>query len=177
MTTDADAIFILGNRDPDAPPSCLISWCGQDWVADVKHVRSTALDLMTCAAYADMLLHLTLQLGIDPSTAGGFAGSLIYTQTGRQSFGSAHTISLLPVGSTRQRMSAVRITRGRLSGLVTAAEAREMSLVWLSAAEAAESDQVVAEALRAVGRLDEDRVEQVFTYMRELRSSGEADHD
>jgi hypothetical protein len=44
-----------------------------------------------------------------------------------------------------------------------------MALAWLEVAEATESDQLVAEALRAAGAVDEAAMGKVFGYLRELR--------
>ncbi|MFI6819243.1 hypothetical protein ACIBG7_43130 [Nonomuraea sp. NPDC050328] len=171
MTTPADVITIVSVRDADRPAGCLISWHGRDWIAPVAAVRDTALDLITCAAYADMLIHVTLKLGLDPDTASRFTGDLLVSQSGRCSWGHDETLTLLPVGSTKDKRGLVWIWHGReLQGVVTTQEARQMGLDWLSAAEATESDQLVAEALRTAGGLDEPRIEGLFAYLHELRS-------
>ncbi|MEV4020190.1 hypothetical protein AB0J35_57910 [Nonomuraea angiospora] len=170
----ADIITIVPGRDPDDPTSCLLSWRGQDWTAAVEHVRATAVDLFTVATWADVMMHVTTKLCLDPHTAGQFTGDLIVSQTGRKAWGSEHTVSLLPVGSSKDRQGLVLIRRGRLKGVVDTAEARQMGLAWLTASEAAESDQLVTEALRAAGGLTPERIDGLFAYLRELRSK--ADH-
>lgn len=163
-------ITIVSGRDPDRPTDCLISWDGHDWTATAQLVRATAADLFTVAAYADMIIHLVVETRLDPDTASALAGDLIVSQTGRHAFGSEHTISLLPAGSTKKRKGMVHIRRGRLDGVVDTAAARHMGAQWLTVAEAAESDQLVAEALRTAGGIDEARIDGLFAYLRELRS-------
>lgn len=168
---DQTVITIVPGRDPDAPTDCLISWQGQDWTAPVDVVRATVVDLFTVATWADVMMHVTMKLGLDPHTASEFTGDLIVSQTGRRDWGYAETLSLLPVGSTKDKQGLVLIRRRHLDGIVTTETARQMGLQWLTAAEAAESDQLVTEALRTAGGLSEERIEGLFAYLRELRSS------
>ncbi len=164
-------ITIVPGRDPDKPGDCLISWQGRDWIAPLSDVRATAVDLFTVAAYADLMILMAVRLRLDPGTVSAMASDLI-SQTGRTSFGTEQTLSLLPVGSTKKRQGLVLIRRRRLEGIVDTAVARQMGLAWLTAAEAAESDQLVTEALRTAGGLPEERINGLFAYLRELRSKG-----
>jgi hypothetical protein len=174
---DAGAVIrIVPGRDPDAPTDCLLSWQGQDWIAPVSAVRATAVDLFTVASWADVMMHVTVRLGLDPNTASQFTGELIVSQTGRRAWGTEHTLSLLPVGSRKDRRGLVLIRRGHLQGLVNTDEARQMGLAWLETAEAAESDQLVTEALRTAGGLSADAIDGLFAYLRELRSRAGAEH-
>ncbi len=166
-------ITIVPVRDPDQPGSCLLSWQGRDWIAPLPDVRATAVDLFTVAAYADLMILMAVRLRLDPGTVSAMASDLI-SQTGRTSFGTEQTISLLPVGSSKKRQGLVLIRRQRLEGVVDTATARQMGLTWLAAAEAAESDQLVTEALRTAGGIPEERIEGLFAYLRELRSKGAA---
>jgi len=165
-----EVISIVPGRDPDRPTDCLISWRGQDWTAGVEDVRATAVDLFTVAAYADMMMHMVIKVGIEAAAMSRLAGDLLASQTGRICFGKRSTIDLLPVGSTKNRQGLVLIRRGGLEGIVETATAREMGLAWLEAAEEAESNQLVTEALRTVGELSEEKIEGLFSYLRELRS-------
>ena len=61
------------------------------------------------------------------------------------------------------------LARGDTQGMVTADEAREMAGVWLAAAEATESDQLVAEAYRATHRGNDAGLNTLFGYLRKLR--------
>ncbi|PZG20628.1 hypothetical protein [Nonomuraea aridisoli] len=173
----ADVIEIVGGLDPDAPTDCLISWRGQDWTATVDVVRATAVDLFTVASWADVMVHVTVKLGLDPNTASRFTGELIVSQTGRRAWGYDETLSLLPVGSTKDKRGLVLIRRGHLKGVLSTDEARQMGLAWLVAAEAAESDQLVAEALRTAGGMPPDRIDGLFAYLRELRADHGGDHE
>jgi hypothetical protein len=168
----AEVITIMPGRDPDTSTSCLISWKGQDWIADVDVVRATAVDLFTVATWADVMMHVTAKLGLDPHTASQFTGEMIVSQTGRRGFGYPETLVLLPVGSSKDKQGLVLLRRGHLKAVLTTEAARQMGLAWLVAAETAESDQLVTEALRTAGGLSEDRIEGLFAYLRELRSEG-----
>lgn len=167
---DDTVITIVAGRDPDSSPTCRISWQGQDWIADLDLVRATAVDLFTVASWADVMMHVTVKLGLDPHTASEFTGDLIVSQTGRRAWGYDETLALLPVGSTKGKRGLVLIRRGRLHGVVTTNEARQMGLAWLLTAEAAESDQLLVEALRTAGGMSPERIEALFAYLRELRA-------
>jgi hypothetical protein len=169
---DAGAVIrIVPGRDPDRPAECLISWEGHDWTAGVERVRATAVDLFTAAAWADLMMLLVVKLRLDPGVVSAMAGDVL-ARSGRIELGSQATIMLTPAGSSATRTPLVMLRRGPLRGTLTTDAARRMGLAWLEAAEAAESDQLVTEALRTAGGLSEDRIEGLFAYLRELRSEG-----
>ena len=134
----------------------------------MEDVRATALDLITCAAYAEMMMTMVLRVGVPPEMASALATDLL-SDAGRKGFGKDTTVSLLPAGSSRRREAFVLLDRGAQRGVLSPREAREMALRWLATAEATESDQLVSEALRATGT-DDAGHEKVFGYLRELRS-------
>jgi hypothetical protein len=167
-------ITIVGGRDADAPTDCLISWQGHDWTAGVEHVRATAVDLFTAASWAELMMLMVTKVGVAPTSMGAMAGDLIRL-SGRSGFGNEETVTLLPVGSSKAGEALVLIRRRHLQGVVDTGTARQMGLAWLTTAEAAESDQLVTEALRTAGGLSADAIEGLFAYLRELRSK-EANH-
>jgi hypothetical protein len=165
---DVDTIWVVSTRDPDGKPVCEINWGAKRYYAPVADVRQTALDLVTCAAYAEMMMKLA-GLGLPAAHVSAFTSDLL-AEAGRTMFGTPRTVTLLPAGSTKRREALVVIRRGSSEGMVSPGEARNMALQWLEAAEATESDQFVAEALRATRIASDTDVAQLFGYLRELRS-------
>ncbi|NJP93934.1 hypothetical protein HCN51_31620 [Nonomuraea sp. FMUSA5-5] len=171
---DETIITIVSGRDPRVPASCLLSWQGHDWVAGVDRVRATAVDLVTAAAWAELMMLLIVKTRLPVATVSAMAGDLL-ARSGRTELGSQATVMLTPVGSSATRTPLVLLRRGPLQGLLTTTGARDMGLTWLAAAEAAESDRAVTQALRVVGEFSEPRIEALFDYLRGLRSP-EVDH-
>lgn len=170
-----DTIWITSTRDPDGEPVCELSWGSQDWYAPVADVRQTALDLVTCAAYAEMMRELIITAKLPPPTVEAFTTSLLRGAGRRQAFGTGTTMDLIPAGAkyktTGQRQAVVLLEHGELDGMVTADEARTMAGAWLAAAEATESDQLVAEAFRATQRGNDAGLDRLFGYLRKLRDA------
>jgi len=169
--SDDDSIWIESTRGPDDEAVCQISWNGLDWYAPVEDVRETAIDLVTCAAYAEMMMTLVVKLSLSADVVSRFATDLL-SGAGRRFFGAKTTLMLTPAGSTKRREALVLVKRGSQDGALSPDEARAMALRWLAVAEATESDQLVSEALRATGS-DEAAAEKLFGYLRELRKDRE----
>lgn len=164
------SIWIQSTRDPDGDPACEITWGPLQCYAPVDDVRTTALDLVTCAAYAEMMMTLITRAGLTAHIVSRFATDLL-SGSGRDMFGTAATMTLLPAGSSKRREALVLLRRGSLEGALSPAEARTMALHWLSVAEATESDQLISEALRSAGVNDETQ-DKMFGYLRALRAEG-----
>lgn len=162
-----DSIWIESTRGPDDEPACLLTWGPLQWYAPVEDVRATAIDLVTCAAYAELMMTMVLRVGVPPEMASQLATDLL-SDAGRERFGKDTTVAMLPAGSSKRREAFVLLDRGAQRGVLSPYEARQMALWWLAAAEATESDQLVSEALRATGS-DDGAQEKVFGYLRELR--------
>jgi len=160
-----DTIWIVSTRGPDDKPVCEITWDDKRYYAPVADVRQTALDLVTCAAYAEMMMKLA-GLGLPAVHVSAFTSDLL-SDAGRSMFGSPRTITLLPAGSTKRGEALVLLRRGSSEGALSPDEARGMAAYWFQVAEATESDQLVAEALRATGC--EADTGKLFGYLRELR--------
>ena len=169
--TDSDSIWIESTRGPDDEPCCLITFGPLQAYASVDDVRTTALDLITCAAYSELMMTMVVKVSLSAGVVSRFATELL-SGAGRSYFGAKTTLTLLPAGSTRRREALVLLKRGSQAGELNPDEARAMALRWLAVAEATESDQLVSEALRATGS-DEAGTEKVFGYLRELRSARE----
>jgi hypothetical protein len=165
---DGGGIWITSTRGPDDQPVCEITWGPLRCYAPVQDVRETAADLMTCAAYAEMMMTLIVRAGLAAGVVSELATSML---AGREKrfFGAKTTMTLLPAGSSKRKQALVLLKRGSLDGELFPDEARAMALYWLAVAEATESDQLVSEALRATGVSDETQ-ERAFAYLRELRS-------
>jgi len=168
MSDDGDSIWIESTRGPDDEPVCLIRWGPLECYAPVEDVRATAIDLVTCAAYAELMMTMVVKVSLSADVVSRFATDLL-SGAGRRFFGAKTTVMLTPAGSTKRREALVLIKRGSQEGAVSPQEAREMALRWFSVAEATESDQLVSEALRATGSEDA-AAEKVFGYLRELRA-------
>lgn len=171
---EAESIYITSAADPDAPTECLISWRGLDWRASAEDVRCTAVDLFTMAAWADMMMFLMAKIGLDPGTMTAMMSDLLSQvahRDGRKMFGTTSTFSLMPVGSSKTGRCSVLLERHGRRVAVDTEEARGMGLQWLEAVEASESDQLVAEALRAAGGMSPERIQGLFAYLRELRTT------
>ena len=166
---DDDSIWIESTRGPDDEPCCLITFGPLQAYASVEDVRTTALDLITCAAYAELMMTMVVKVNLSAEIVSRFATELL-SGAGRSYFGAKTTMTMLPAGSTRRREALVLLKRGSQAGELSPDEARAMALRWLAVAEATESDQLVSEALRATGS-DEAAAEKLFGYLRELRTA------
>lgn len=168
-----DTIWIESTRDPDGEPVCALTWGTLAWYAPVAEVRQTAVDLVTCAAYAEMMHEMVAVAGLPPEVVGAFTTSLLRGAGRTRAFGSADTIDVIPAGAkngkTGERQAVVVLARASEEGMVTAAEARVMAWAWLAVAEATESDQLVAEAFRATLPGKEGALDRLFGYLRKLR--------
>jgi hypothetical protein len=167
--SDGSTIWIESTRGPDCEPVCLITFGPLQYYAPVEDVRETAVDLVTCAAYSELIMTMVLRVGVPPEMASALATDLL-ADAGRTGFGRDTTLTMLPAGSSRHRKAYVLVKRGTQDGALSPAEARAMALRWLKIAEATDSDQLVSEALRATGMPDEGQ-ERLFGYLRELRTA------
>ena len=167
-----DGIWIQSTRGPDDEPVCEVTWGPIQCYADVADVRETAIDLVTCAAYAEMMMTLVTRVGLSAAVVSQFTTELLDGRDKRY-FGTKATMTMLPAGSTKRGAALVLLKRGSMEGELSPDEARTMALAWLSVAEATESDQLVSEALAATSAgVDQERL---FGYLRELRRDGTAD--
>lgn len=162
-----ESLWIESTRGPDDEPICLLRWGPFEWYAGADAVRETAADMVSCAAYAEMMMTLVSRLKLDGKIASALISDVL-SGAGRRQFGSGDTVDLLPAGSTKTGEAVVLLRRGSKRGSVLAATARRMALQWLGAAEATESDQLVSEALTGTG-MNTAGQERVFGYLRELR--------
>ncbi len=166
-----DGVWIQSTRGPDDEPVCEITWGPLQCYAPVNDVRDTAIDLVTCAAYAEMMMELITRVKLPPDVVSQFATHLLAGRDKRY-FGAKTTMTLLPAGSSKRREALVLLKRGSLEGAVSPDEARAMALAWLQVAEATESDQLVSEALRGTG-VAGDVQDRLFGYLRHLRKQPE----
>jgi hypothetical protein len=178
----AGGIDIESTRSPEGQPACLITFGAWQGYASVADVRQTALDLVTCAAYAEMMMQL-VDLGLPPMQTAAFVGDLL-AKSGRRYFGTPETIYVMPAGSSKAKKAVVLLNRapmtgpvpddtGRIEdsmrGMLFADEAREMALGWLEVAEGTESDSLIERALPLSskdGDLDHDLL---FANLRKMR--------
>jgi len=102
-----DTLWIVSTRDPDGDPVCELTWAGHRWYAAVAAVRQTALDLVTCAAYAEMMRELITTAKLPPATMEAFTTSLLRT-TGRRGPACGRGVPFHPAGQ-RRAGPAVRV--------------------------------------------------------------------
>lgn len=164
-------IWIKSTRGPDDEPACEVTWGPLQCYAPVADVRDTAIDLVTCAAYAEMMMTLIVRVDLSAAIVSQFATELLAGRDKRY-FGAKTTMTLLPAGSSKRRQALVLLKRGSLEGALSPDEARAMALAWLEVAEATESDQLVSEALRGTG-VPGDAQDRLFGYLRHLRKQPE----
>lgn len=180
MTDDdhGPGIWIESTRGPDDEPVCRMTFGPVECYPPVADVRATALDLVTCAAYAEMMLTLIVRAGLTPAVVGEFTTDLL-SGLGRPFFGARSTLTMLPAGATRRsggpgsarvREAVVLLHRGSQDAAVTAAEARDMALAWLAVAEATESDQLVSAAMDDAA-VSDDTQAMIFALLHAQRSS------
>jgi hypothetical protein len=169
VVTAGEGIWIQSTRGPDDEPVCEITWGPLQCYAPVADVRDTAIDLVTCAAYAEMMMTLITRVNLSAAVVSQFTTDLLAGRDKRY-FGAKTTMTLMPAGSPKRREALVLLKRGSMEGALSPDEAREMALYWLAVAEATESDQLVSEALRATTVLTGDQVEKLFGYLRTLRT-------
>lgn len=184
---DGGGVWIESTRGPDDEPVCLVTVGPYQSYPSVDAVRETAMDMFTCAAYAELMLELvTGPAHIPPPAVEALMTSLL---RGRQKrfFGAKDTLTMMPaVGRDkrrhrhgaaeaaallkRQRREAmVLLKRGKWDGWLKPDETREMAARWMAVAEATQSDQLVTEALRTAG-IPAPRLAAIFGYLHELRS-------
>lgn len=164
-------ITIVSTRGPDDEPVCEFTWGPLQWYSPVDDVRETALDMFTCAAYAEMMRQMITEAGLPPRVVEQFTTHLLRGRE-KRFFGAKTTMELMPAGASNasgQRLAVVLLRRGSMNDALNAVAARAEALGWLAVAEATESDQLVSEALSAL-RIDDGTQERLFGYLRELRS-------
>lgn len=166
-TEPGGGVWIESTRGPDHEPVCLVTAGPYQSYPSTDEVRQTAIDLVTCAAYAEMIAELVTGAGLPKDTAGAFAVAIM-GRSGRAFLGTVHTFKIGPA-LHRGRSPAVALRRGKWSEWLPADEAREMALKWLTAAEATESDQLVSGALDAAG-MDSETQAMVFALLHAQRS-------
>ncbi len=168
ITEDDIKLEVQSTRGPDDEPACLFTWGALQWYASTESVRKAAIDLVTCAAYAELIMFLVVKLKMDGKTASAFVADLL-VQAGHRHLGSAETVEMVPAGSTQAKKAVVLVRRGTVQGILDMKGTTGMALQWLEAAEATDSDQLITEALRSAGRLDDGTEEKIFDYLKELR--------
>ena len=117
MTAETSDLLIISTRGPDDAPVCELAWRGEFWYAPVAEVRATALDLFTCAAYAEMIRHLMATLNLDAPTATALTSDML-GQLRSEEFGTPATVTLMPAvskpaGPAKRRKALVLIRRDR----------------------------------------------------------------
>ena|ERR1035441_4336055 len=169
--SDDSTIWIQSTRDPDHEGMCEITHGGLQFYASVTDVRQTAVDLVTCAAYSEMMMEL-VKLGLPAKQVSAFTTAILKRD---KPFGAPTTFELWPAGSTKRGQPVVLVGRAGVTGpgdplpqdALHPDEARGMALAWFEAAEATESDQKVTAALRLIRQ--EKIAESLFATLRKLR--------
>lgn len=167
--SDEGSIRIESVRNPDGRSQCLITWDSLQFYASAEDVRVTAADLLACVAYAEMLM-VVAGMGL-PAEHVSKLGADALRSGGRKSLGTAATMRLWPAGNSRTKTPAVQMRRGTHEAVIPVADARQIALQFLETAEAAESDDLITEAMIGVG-ITSEQADRAFRYLRELRAVG-----
>jgi len=165
--------WIESTRGPDDEPVCLVTVGPYQSYPSVDEVRQTAIDLVTCAAYAEMIARLMTKVKLPAQTAVAFADDIM-AASGRRFFGTSHTFTMVPATQRQGRVPVVVMRRGKWDGLLTAEEARGLALAFLAVAEATESDQLVSDALDTAG-VSGDAQAMIFALLHAQRSDTPGD--
>jgi hypothetical protein len=178
--TDAEnpGIYIASTRTPAGEtPVCMVEWGGVGRYSPVDDVRTTAEDLFTCAAYADLVGEL-LRTQVPAHIVTGMVQGMLAGRRPRH-FGTATTAFLLPGGSTKLAKGVVlmahrdRFHTGHADLSLSPEEARETARAWMAAAEATESDSLFQTVLQRAGWLSDDDLDAVFGLLHDIRTGAE----
>jgi hypothetical protein len=168
LRDDEEMLRIVSTRGPDHEPVCMLTWGPLQWYAPVAGIREAALDMLTCAAYAEFMMVLVTTVKLPPHVVNRATGEML---AGRDKpyFGTKTTVTMIPAGDSRQKQPLVLLKRGARDGVVTAATAREMALAWLETAAGTDSDQLLSAALREA-RIGEDQQDMLFALLMQMRA-------
>lgn len=150
-------------------PMCRLIWGRESKEVRASTVQGIGLDLIEAALYAELMMCM-IGLGLPKHMVTAFTADLIRKARpgGRPVLGDPETIIVTPAGSSRRGQGLVVVQWGRNKGELTPAEARQMGVEWLEAATTADTDQLIAEALRTTGRTEAE-IEGFFFHLRALR--------
>jgi hypothetical protein len=157
--------------------ACLIRWGAQEWYAPVADVRTTAEDLFTCAAYADLIGEL-LRIGLPRPQIAQMTTAMLRDRKPRY-FGTPRTLHVLPAGSSARQAGAVVLSRqnafhkGRADAQVDPDEARTMGRAWFQVAEASEADTLFSSVLERAGWMQPAEMDALFGLLNDMRSDPE----
>ena len=173
-----EVLSIYSTRDVhDFGAACRLVWEGREWFAPVEDVRSTAEDLFTCAAYADLIGEL-LRQDIPAPIMTQMTQNMLRSRRPAY-FGTRKTVFLLPGGSSKRKTGTVLLARrnlfhqGKADGQLDADEARDMGRAWLEAAESSTQDTLFDKVLRRAGWLGDAELEATFELLADLRTGKE----
>ena len=164
-------ILIESTRGPDDAPVCALVYDGRRSYPPSEDVRATALDLIVTAADAEACVLLS-GLGLPPEVITAFVEDLL-RRRGKKFYGTRSTIRIAPAASTRTGLAWVLLLRpggGGHDGALTPDEARRMARDWLEVAAGTDSDQLLAEALRACTTITPAETQSLYAYMAALRA-------
>lgn len=173
--TETKQITIESTRDRHGHGrACLLRWGAREWYATVADVRATAMDLFTCAAYADMI-GVLLQAASPPALVLKLSQAMLAGRRPRY-FGTPRTLYLLPAGSSARGEGCVllsqhnRFGQGKADAFLGPDEARIMGRAWLETAEASESDTLFSSVLERAGWLSPEDLDALFGLLAEMRA-------
>lgn len=169
MADEPGPLLIESTRTHDGEPACLLTWGPLQFYSEVAAVRETALDMVVCSVYSEMMMEMNTRAKIPPEIVSAFASAMLAHRTKRY-FGHKTNVMLTPAGSSERNEAMVLLRRGSHKGYVTPGEARQTALDWMEAAEASESDTLLGRALEALPDRPDDLDERLFDQLRQLRA-------
>lgn len=159
-----DQVWIESTRASGGQPdACRLHWGKAEWLATVADVRATATDMITCAAYAEVMMAMQAKLELHPKVISRFMSTVLADahpdRADQSALGLESTLLLMPAGSSKSGEAVVLLERVepvgqagvyhaiRQRGMVGAAEARNMAAQWFLVAEGSEQDRLLVEAI------------------------------
>lgn len=178
-----DIIHIESTRDRhDMGPACLITWGQHQWYAPVDDIYRTAEDLFTAAAYGDVLGEL-INIGLPKNVIETMVSSMLSRAVGprvkaiqkatRQhwvTLGLPSTLAVAPVASSRQKVGAVSLRKGKVTAAIGTEQAREMGRHWMQTAAGCDTDTLIDAVLHRTGLLGGDDIDAVFALVMDIRN-------
>lgn len=171
---DPGCIAIVAGRT--SPPSCLVTWHATEIVMSCAQVRDLATAMFTAAARAEAeaatLAIFRTTIGAPDQVIGGFIADLRRRYVPRW-LGIKGVLTLVPGVSLFDGSPFAHANVKPYEPLrIDPDTLRSMARQWLTSAEAAERDAILAYALADATDLTADQIAGVFTSMASVRPDG-----
>lgn len=181
LTPNPDPTHIIIRAGRTSPPTCLVTWNTSEIVMPCAQVRELAGDMLAAAARAEAeaaaVQVFRTRLGAPAGVVGGYIADVRAAYAKRQ-LGVAGLLTLIPGVSlfdgtpfVHANVKPYEPLRFDPDGL------RDTARAWLTTAESAERDAILAYALADVTDLTTEQIDRVFAAMRNVRPDGLRDEE